>query len=448
MNSYVITCFMIRNERLELSVVTQSRYSRLEKYLQAFGEEPAQQVADEFSIEGNPMSHTAVIIPVAINQDGALIESAMAQYAAQRDCDPFTIFLLLNCPEDKVYDPGTVSGMIDVEKARQKYRDQLDIRVAHMAYIEPRIGKIRKDLWDGVTTLAMRDNLYNTPSSDVLGINHDIDTEYMSPRYIASIQDHYRTAQDMMTTCGFADSPLQPVYTQTSHSYPSVTHPNTAKGVFWIDMAYHQSFRSQGGGYEAGMVIPLSMYARRGGFDPGSVTHETGKLMPMINDRAPMQLPRTILKTSPRRYVERFPTEGYGRIWTKDTFGPSDACRDQDTMIGSRDSTIEELNQHIRQELDRHLDLFVDRAVGRASLRLSHHTNTASEEHLNTMMTEADKVLNQEIERQRRLAAHVLEHTLGLLKLSREIYSIDLGAVTSELLSTYKDSLRQSSDLA
>lgn len=391
------------------------RRERVETYLDQQIDTTSQVLEREFWSPEKQMAGTAVMIPVAAHQDGDLIEHTMGEYAKQKECDPFTIFLLLNAPTDAIDSPGFYSGLQSAERARQKFTDTLDIRLAHINYDTPTIGTIRKHLWDAVTRLAIDEDHYENSRGEVIGINHDIDTDYLSPRYISLVQQHYRAQQQSFPL----HRRLEPAFSQSSHTYPRSTHPNTAKGLFWSEMTSRQSHRVHGGGYEAGLIVPLSEYATRGGFKTGTRTHETARLaMPQhASELWPREIARTILRTSPRRFIDRFPENGYS-IWSDESFGASDNCRASNLNEISRDATRGEVMTHIQTNLNVALNRFCHNAFEKSCKRLF-------EENIDDVMGAAEQTIREEVERSFRLAEHVLRRTLELPALASQINPVN-----------------------
>lgn len=158
-------------------------------------------------------------------------------------------------------------------------------------------------------------NLENSHAKDIelVGINHDIDLMRLPRLYIDAIQRRY---ENRIRAVG-------PAYAQTKHAFDPL-HPLISRAVYWKDFVYSQAQI----GYEAGAVIPMSLYALQMGFDSSHRTHEVGSLVGSTG-----RLIRTgHLETSPRRYVARLAANGFSRIWTDQSFGTTDGCRDQKAM--------------------------------------------------------------------------------------------------------------------
>lgn len=279
-------------------------------------------IAEEFYDPDRPTAHTAVMIPVAAHQDGELIAPALQEYAGQKTAEPFTIFMHLNAPVDKFASPAVEKAVENVELAQTSFPN-LDIRKNLTYYEEPTIGQIRRDLWNAVFVLAYNEHNY---SRDVIGLNHDVDVNRMSPHYIARIQEYYQRRHTIVSRHLGEEVAYRavhkPVATRLTHTVLP-THPNVGKVTTWVD---NTSFQAPGHlGYEAGLVIPFGCYAEGYGFSSKSVTHETSWVYG--NDTIPY-LPSSHLYTSPRRFIERLHEHNTSAVWTTDSFGSNDSCRD------------------------------------------------------------------------------------------------------------------------
>ena len=215
-----------------------SRLGRLETYLNAYAEEASIGITADFCDPLRPMAYTAVLIPVAAHQESASIVPAMAEYANQGTADPFTIFILLNYPTDRP-DADTRKSIAQVEAAKRQF-PTLDIRYCVRGYDQPVIGQLRKDLWDATLRLAVSDGLYGQSGTDVIGINHDIDTVRISRHYLHNVQDHYENLQAVLDASGTPETPLPSRFTQVKHFFPFSTHPNIARALLWTDLTYRQ----------------------------------------------------------------------------------------------------------------------------------------------------------------------------------------------------------------
>ncbi len=286
--------------------------------------EAAIDMANSFADADRPVSKTTVLIPVAAHQDGEYIVPTLAQYAQQKTEEPFTVFLHLNAPLDAADTTRIEDAEVAIDRARELF-PELDIRSSTTLYDSAPIGRIRRDLWNAAFLLSYHEHGFAT--GDVIGINNDIDTHSISPHYIARIQHHYNRQALARQHLGgtVAHNAVQgPATTRVTHAV-SPSHPNTGKVTAWIDNSF---FQAPGHiGYEAGLVVPFSNYAQLGGFDETSKTHETS----WIHSNGIVSLPYISgaqLYTSPRRYIDRLQKHSAQEIWTEDSFGANDACRD------------------------------------------------------------------------------------------------------------------------
>lgn len=324
-----------------------SRKGRLETYLWDAGDETSASIAEDFYNPDRPLNTSGVLIPVAAHQEADRIAHSMSEYAAQEGAKDFSVLLFLNYPFDA--DQQSVERCIEeVEKAKLTHPD-LDIRYSVMSYEKPIIGQVRKDLWDATMRVALADGLYNNFDGEFIGINHDIDTEKIGRHYIRNVQNHYRDLQNTLDFDELSEDVLPPRFTQTKHAFPFDTHPNVARALLWADLTYRQLARN--GCYEEGMVIPLSHYAQKGGFNSASATYETSNLAPKQGEGIPL----TPMDTSPRRYIARV-GEGYSNIWSDETFTSTDDCRDPQKLPD--DISKEKLEDTILEDLDDKLVYF------------------------------------------------------------------------------------------
>ncbi len=328
---------------------TPTRKSRLETYLYDETMIDSLEVATQLYDPDKPLNRTVVAIPVAAHQESPeTISRTLDLYAVQKLAEPFSVCLLLNCPTDQHASKEVTKTLLAVSEAKRKHRDVLDIRSAIATFKEPVIGEIRKSLWDGIAHVSLKEGAYEALEDEVIVINNDIDAEYMSPRYIHNVQRFYERSQGRRNQLKHPSELLPLAGTGVRHALRPETHPNTSGAVLWADMAYRQlQDAGLGGAYEAGLVVPLSYYARQGGFDPEARTYESGFLhgRHFIAEKA---IKSTTLLTSPRRYLEMFPATGYN-IWSDETFGANDDCRTQ-VEADLADTSQEELDMHVREK--------------------------------------------------------------------------------------------------
>lgn len=312
-------------ERIDLSgepKLPASRREIVDDYtstLTARDTEMATAIAGQIQAPSTPLARTQVLIPVAAHQEAAQVPNTLEQYAHQQTDHPFTIILGLNSPVSQVENPQINHTLQAIEQAKRDY-PELDVHTTMTVYEQPTIGMVRRDLWNGALLASRQQGYYDNKDDEIIGINHDIDLISMSPRYIARVQQSYDRQQH--TSAGRTTAtPLSVARTGIHHAL-SPDHPNISKGIFWSDFLRRQEKQS----LEAGLIIPFSYYAQKGGFDQTTITHECAKItagLARIDN-----IPGTTMRTSPRRYIDRL-HYGYGKIWTSETFGATDICREE-----------------------------------------------------------------------------------------------------------------------
>jgi hypothetical protein len=367
----------------------------------------AHSLAISFEDPERPMQKTAVLIPVAAHQDGDHIFHTLGEYAKQRGCDPFTVFLHLNAPDHN--DINKLAGIGDslaaVQKAKQAFPD-LDIRATMTTYSDPIIGEIRRDTWNGALLLAYHEGLFSSDEHDVIGINNDIDTHFISPHYIARIQEYYKKRQSQANKVNAPRTVHAASGTRLTHAVLD-SHPNVGKVTTWIDSTYFQAVDHSS--YEAGIVIPFSLYASLGGFNQKDATYETSWVHPDSSKRL-HHIAGAQLYTSPRRYVDRLAEHGSGSdgIWAPGSFGPNDPCRAQLRP----DISIEQAEDLILERLSTDLqDFWLRRAIEPISTSIKHAP-------LTTLHDPAYKTFTQErahtsVSKQLQKAERLLRKVIG-----------------------------------
>lgn len=303
----------------------------------------AQHIADEIIDQNQPLAKHLVLIPVAAHQESTQIEPALAQYANQITKQPFTVILGLNSPTTEADNPHILATSAAIDRAKKQHPD-LDVRSTMTFYDEPTIGMVRRDLWNGTLLATMSEGAYLN-EDEIIGINHDIDVVSINPRYIHRIQEHYTRQQRAHTNAGMQSTPFTPRATLLKHA-PSEAHPNTSKGIYWMDFITRQMNSS----YEASLVLPFSHYANTGGFNTTSKTYETQHLFEARAGRKSF-IPGTTMQTSPRRYIDRL-QYGYENIWTDESFGASDTCRTVHNTVDISHGELEDIisrNGHLEQ---------------------------------------------------------------------------------------------------
>ena len=308
--------------------------------------EEANDIANSFFDPNKPAAKTAVLIPVAAHQDGNNILPALSEYAEQRTEEPFTVFLHLNAP----YDIDNPQKVEEAEAAVEKASDlfpHLDVRSSLTFYDNPTIGRVRRDLWNAAFLLAYHEHGF---SSDVIGVNNDIDAHRISPHYIARIQQHYKRKDKWrrreLGEVVASKAIQKPVATRVTHAVvPS--HPNTGKVTTWIDNTYFQAHNNSA--YEAGLAIPFSSYAHHGGFNEDAKTHETSFLHDGTGGY--QFISGAHLYTSPRRYIDRLREHDSSEIWSDETFTATDTCREKLPSDISFDRAEELISERLYEDM-------------------------------------------------------------------------------------------------
>ena len=289
---------------------------------------------------------TVALIPVAAHQEADRIVPAMTEYAKQVTSKPFSVVLFLNNPLEMDNSPE-IKKTLDACHEVKKIYPELDFRYFHN-YSAGNIGEIRRELWNSVMILAHHDGLFNTSDGDVIGLNHDIDLESLSPKYVARVQDYYLKQQARIDCYGLPQK-LNPAFTGITHKLPA-DHPNIAKAVFWSDFMLMQLRKDSG--FEASLAVPFSHYIISDGFRKTS-TYESANI---TRNSPRMSIPNTFGKTSPRRYIERLQNNGLHEIWTNDSFTNNDECRRN--TICNEDISEKRLEEIVFESLEFFIERF------------------------------------------------------------------------------------------
>jgi hypothetical protein len=369
----------------------------------------AAHIADDIEKSAIPLANHLVIVPIAAHQEQRQVAPALAQYARQQTDQPFSVILGLNSPTHEIGNPGIDDTLEQIEHAKRQF-PAVDIRTSLNHYDSPTIGTIRRDLWNGALLASMDQGAYTQEDVEIIGVNHDIDTISMSPRYVKRIQEHYDRRQRAHTRAGMQSTPHTPSSTLIKHA-PDLDFPVISKGVYWIDF-YHRQMNTA---YEAGMVFPLSYYAGMDGFDPEAKTHEVGSIFP--REISQHKILGTNMQTSPRRYIDRL-KYGYDKLWTDDSFGPDDQCRLP--VIPASDMTIDELEAVILHEssIQQTIANIATRAVYSA---LSQKANLISDE---IDVDAIELTVNQTVNRKLYLTTAVLERIVQSPRLAKQARSL------------------------
>jgi hypothetical protein len=346
----------------------------------------AQRVAEEIASQ-SPLASTVVVIPVAAHQEAPQIANTLHQYARQRPYSPFSVVLGLNAPAEKVNTPETQATVDEIEKARALHT-HLDVRTFFKSYEQPVIGKIRRDLWNGVLQ-ASTNHAQISGKESCLYLNQDIDLVSMWPGTIGAVQADYDDGDAGL---------VFPVTGMSVSHGRSEYHPNISMAVAWNDYL----LRAEGATFEAGYIIPAEMYALFSGFDPAATKSE-------ILTRA--KVPHFIIGgayavTSPRRYHEKIHTQGFD-IWDKNDFSANDDCRVND---GYPDLEYEQAMQLIDDSLSPAADALRKAIVIEVATGFLGIKNEEPNEFKNLMRADklVERVLIRQLERRKRVSIRVL----------------------------------------
>lgn len=374
----------------------------------------AQHIATMITDTNRPLAEYLVLIPVAAHQEANQIPLALSQYAHQQSDQPFSVILGLNSPTTEQTNPAITATIQAIEAAKLRY-PHLDVRSTLTFYDNPAIGAIRRDLWNGALLAAMDEGRYLYEDDELIGINHDIDTVSINPRYIKRVQDHYAGRRRAHANAGMSPVPFTPKATLLKHA-PSEAHPNVTKGAYWMDFLSRQLNTS----YEASVVLPFSHYAERGGFHADATTYETQHLFE-VNTLKDNFIPGTTMQTSARRYIDRL-QYGYANIWTNESFGAQDNCRTATDMPDISQTKLETIitdHSSIEHTISSISSVALAKYLMHDSLREFDRTEDTA---LNTIL-EMNDVISAKIK---------LVHSV----LSRVIHSVELGRSAASL---YKD---------
>ncbi|HET8884101.1 MAG TPA: hypothetical protein VFM68_01375 [Candidatus Saccharimonadales bacterium] len=371
-----------------------------------------QHIADSIYDSGQPLASHLVLIPVAAHQEAAQIPQALDQYAQQQTDQPFSVVLGLNSPSSEQNNPEIDKTLAAIDHTKQRHPD-LDIRTAMTFYDDSTIGMIRRDLWNGALLASLDQGAYTQDKDEVIGINHDIDLVSMSPRYIQRVQRAYQHEQHKYDSAGIPPIPL-PIKTTIVKHAPSPQHPNISKGTYWADFVVRQRNSS----FEAGLIFPLSYYADRGGFAANAKTNEAAELAGPVDERH--VIPGTIMQTSPRRYIDRL-QYGFDNIWSDDTFGATNACRQVDDKPDINHATLEDII-----EQDGLPDRISDMSKSAINSVVKKHNSviytTRGQEY--AAIDTLEKSMQQAIDKKIILAMNVLARVVQSPRLASEVLSL------------------------
>lgn len=265
----------------------------------------ANHIADQVGAE-TPLPDTVCLLATAAHQESPeQIIHAAGVYAGQTATRAFAVVIGLNCPDAARDSASVADAVAAVETAKQQF-PELDLRSSFISYPDdkPAIGKIRRDFTNGVLLRAQQDGTLSKGLHDVITIDHGVDVVDLSPRYVDALREYYAAGSKgyyrpaVGTVVQHADSPA---------------HPNISLAVRLQDTMFH----AKGSVYEAGVGIPASLYAVKGGYRQHSAWAEA---INMLESEYPaLSIPDAAVTTSPRRYHEYIALRGFN-VWDKTTF--------------------------------------------------------------------------------------------------------------------------------
>lgn len=283
--------------------------------------------------QGGALHEYTVLIPVAAHQESSVIYHTLQQLALQQTEIPFSVILNMNQPYES--DEEAVSQTHkELARAKQDFQ-HLDIRQINKTYLDPKIGAIRADLWDASLNAGIAGGTISK-QQDMIGINGDIDLIKMPRHYIDTIQKTISRKQErtkrIAQTIGFPVSQavvVDPRWAPIKNASLQ-THPNVARATVWSDGL----FRMTDVGFEAGAVIPMSWYAKYGGFNAEDKMSEVLNLIAKAPNTKVRMIKGLPLETSPRRYIERLHEHRIDQIWGADTFHADEDYRNAINLPG------------------------------------------------------------------------------------------------------------------
>lgn len=367
--------------------------------LKGLEREIANQHAADFHFEDRPLASTVVLIPIAAHQEAPNIANAALQYANQETDQPFSVLLYPNAPFGT--SPSATDATLEEIELAKKAHPGLDLRSTPVEYYDkPKIGAIRRNLWNAALLLAHYEGAFDQTGDEVIGINNDIDIVRQSPRNMRRVQKWASNQQRKYNEVDVPNAITPPRNLFVRHAYDP-EYPNTARAVFWYDFSYAQ-LRSKGS-YEAGLILPFSFYAHRGGYQADATLVESRSV---LNGKKPVVIPGTILETSPRRFAQRLnDTSRLFNIWTNDTFGADDECR----TTKAPDISEAKLKNLVHGSLTRSMDYFLGKTIDQYE--------EIYETEVYWELRDSAAVLEEfvaALERKKRLAVTVLDRVLEL----------------------------------
>lgn len=330
----------------------------IEQHQQQFDETGVWGHAEQL-IATRPLEQYVVMIPVAAHQEAGTIYQALEQYARQRDCNAFSVVLHMNWP-DGANPRAIADSFAELQRAKQAFSD-LDIRDTAKQYrADTNIGEIRKDLWDTVLVAGVQGGTASE-QQDMYGLNHDIDIDYLPPQTLHHIQEYYTARQSrIQNKLALLAMPLD-VAPQLEISGIPMKHtaareyPNSSRAALWFDSTVYL----RGDGFEAGLTIPLSAYARAGGYHPASNTHETSSLLKHLQQTYIPRLASPIASTSSRRLINAFNNgASYLDLWSNGQFSMTESYR-----AGIDDTQTDMSDERLHQLVATHANWQLDEAI-------------------------------------------------------------------------------------
>lgn len=266
----------------------------------------------------------AAIVPVATHEETIhTVRHAVGQYARQARCHPFTLVLGLNWPETAKDNPRVEKLIEQTTQVAKEAQDVLDVRVLTQQYAAPVIGRIRRDLWNGVLAAGMVGGTIREGLTDIVGMNGDIDLVHM-PRQTMSITQS--TMHDELAPGGDIGEYMMgwPRPLPMRHS-ASPSHPRSSAVMAWNDWLHRVGHVP----YEAGMVMSMGRFAFHNGISADMRTREVVDLWSKAGEHPSHQtfIPTGAVVTSGRRFMWRLLDVEANEVWDGDTFGEHSAYR-------------------------------------------------------------------------------------------------------------------------
>lgn len=141
------------------------------------------------SIMGQPLSKDIkayVIVPVAAGQEDDHLLQLLSRYSRQTmPSNEWALLLYVNSVGEEQVHESLIKTLRTLQPAQTLF-PELPLRIAWLSYrSSPQISLIRGDAWQ----VAMKDIEEHAINADVIGISHDADSDYISPDYVARMQE-------------------------------------------------------------------------------------------------------------------------------------------------------------------------------------------------------------------------------------------------------------------